>query len=300
MSTVATLNNVTADGIDIFYREAGPADAPVLLLLHGFPSSSFMFRNLIPLLATTYRLIAPDLPGFGFTTVPASRGYNYTFANFGTTLGAFVDALNIEKYSMYIFDYGAPAGLRLALERPENVTAIVTQNGNAYDAGFGQEFWAPIFKYWKSGSQADRNALRSLLKLNITEYQYLAGSPHPNSIDPATYHLDQTLLDRPGIDEIMLDLFYDYRTNPEVYPDFHKYFRSSEVPVLAVWGKNDPAFIPPGAEAYRRDVKPENFELHFLDAGHFALETNEIAMADYIRSFFTKHGITGKYKLTGN
>jgi pimeloyl-ACP methyl ester carboxylesterase len=280
---------IEADGVDVFYRYAGDPSNPVLLLLHGFPSSSFMFRNLIPLLATHYFVIAPDLPGFGFTTVPAARNYEYTFANFTQTVAAFLDVLEISEFAVYIFDYGAPIGLRLALERPEAVKAIITQNGNAYEEGLGEEFWAPIRKYWASGSDEDRDALRFALEFDITRYQYEFGSPHPEKIQPETYHLDQARLDRPGNKEIQLDSFYDYRTNVDIYPKFQEYFRTSKVAVLAVWGKNDPIFVPPGANAFERDVKM--FEKHFLDAGHFALETNEVEMAGFIRNFLLKHKV---------
>ncbi|KAI6088556.1 Alpha/Beta hydrolase protein [Hypoxylon rubiginosum] len=284
---LTSVSNVKADGIDVFYRHAGPKDAPVILLLHGFPSSSFMFRNLIPLLAELgYRVIALDLPGYGFTEVPAERGYHYTFANFAKTTEAFLDALEIKRFAVYIFDYGAPTGLRVALDRPNDITAIITQNGNAYTEGFGEEFWAPIKKYWESGSVEDRDALRPFLTLDVTKGQYVNGSPHPSLIQPETYYLDQALMDRPGNKEVQLDMLYDYRTNVPLYTKFHEYFRSSGVPILAVWGKNDTIFIPPGAEAFRRDAK--HFELHFLDAGHFALETNEIEMADLINKFLKR------------
>ncbi|KAI8625968.1 alpha/beta-hydrolase [Xylariaceae sp. FL1651] len=286
---LVTVNNVMADGVNIFYREAGPNDAPVILLLHGFPSSSFMFRNLIPLLAVSYRVIAPDLPGFGFTEVPTERNYQYTFANFAQTISAFVDALEIQRFAMYIFDYGAPTGLRLALDRPDSVLAIISQNGNAYVEGFGKDFWAPLMKYWASGSKEDREALLPALTFNMTKSQYINGSPHPGEIEPETYHLDQALIDGPGNKDIQLDLFYDYRTNVDLYPKFQQYFRDSNVPVLAVWGKNDVIFIPPGAEAFKRDVK--DFELHFLDAGHFALETNEVKVAEMIDGFLKNHKI---------
>ncbi|KAI1764992.1 Alpha/Beta hydrolase protein [Hypoxylon sp. FL1150] len=281
---LTSIGNVKADGIDVFYRHAGPKDGPVILLLHGFPASSFMFRNLIPLLAELgYRAIAPDLPGYGFTEVPAEQEYQYSFANYAKTTEAFLDALNIKKFAVYIFDYGAPTGLRVALDRPDDITAIITQNGNAYVEGFGEEFWAPIKKYWESGSVEDRDALRPFLTLDVTKGQYVNGSPHPSLIQPETYYLDQALMDRPGNKEIQLDMLYDYRTNVDLYPKFHEYFRSSGVPILAVWGKNDTIFIPPGAEAFKRDAK--RFELHFLDAGHFALETNEVEMADLIDKF---------------
>ncbi|KAI1499933.1 Alpha/Beta hydrolase protein [Biscogniauxia marginata] len=282
-----SVGNISADGIDVFYRYAGSEDAPVILLLHGFPSSSFMFRNLIPLLAISYRVIAPDLPGFGFTQVPSERNYQYTFANFAKTTEAFLDALQIKRFAVYIFDYGAPTGLRVALDRPDSVAAIITQNGNAYEEGFGANFWAPVKKYWASNSTADRDALRPALTFDATRSQYLDGSPHPGLIEPESYHLDQALLERPGNKDVQLDILYDYRTNVYLYPEFHAYFRSSGVPVLSVWGKNDAIFIPPGAEAYERDVR--DFELHFLDAGHFALETDEVEVAKLIKGFLKRH-----------
>ncbi|KAI1073818.1 alpha/beta-hydrolase [Whalleya microplaca] len=282
-----SVSTVTADGVNIFYRSAGKETAPVILLLHGFPSSSFMFRNVIPLLATSYRVIAPDLPGFGFTEVPAERSYRYTFANLTKTTEAFIDALNIKRFTIYIFDYGAPTALRLALKRPEAISAIISQNGNAYVEGFGEDFWAPIKKYWASGSTTDRDALRSALTFDVTKMQYVKGSPHPSLIQPESYHLDQALMERPGNKDIQLDLFYDYRTNVDLYPKFQEYFRSSDVPVLAVWGKNDAIFIPAGAKAFEQDVN--HFELHFLDAGHFALETNELEMANSIDRFLKKY-----------
>ena len=291
MTTVETAQvaTVKADGINVFYRHAGPPDAPTVLLLHGYPSSSHMFRNLIPRLAPKYRVIAPDLPGFGFTSVPDSLNYEYTFANLSKTLTAFVDALGLKRFAMYIFDYGAPTGLRFALERPEAVAAIITQNGNAYTEGFGAEFWAPLQKYWASGSSEDREAIRGATTLDVTKWQYTNGSPNPDAIQPEAYYLDQALMDRPGNKDIQLDLFYDYRTNVPLYPRFQEYFRNSNVPVLAIWGKNDTIFIAPGAEAYRRDVK--KLELHWLDAGHFALETNEDEVAKQIQRFLEKHNV---------
>ncbi|KAH8666930.1 Alpha/Beta hydrolase protein [Xylariales sp. PMI_506] len=283
-----SLATVEADGVKVFYREAGEKTRPVLLLLHGFPSSSHMFRNLIPLLAKSYRVIAPDFPGFGFTEVPEARKYEYSFASLAKTVEAFVDALGLTRFAVYIFDYGAPVGLRLALARPELVAAIVSQNGNAYVEGLGGS-WAPIQQYWATGTPEDRAALNPALTLEATRSQYVDGSPHPERIEPEAYYLDQALLDRPGIKEIQLDLFYDYRNNVAIYPQFHEYFRSSGVPVLAVWGTNDGFFTPPGAEAYARDVK--TFELHFLDASHFALETNEVEIAGYIDGFLTKNKI---------
>lgn len=281
------LANIQADGVNIFYRHAGREDAPTVVLLHGYPSSSHMFRNLIPRLATTYRVISPDLPGFGFTDVPQTRNYEYTFANLTKTFSSFVDALGLKRFAIYIFDYGAPVGLRFALERPEAIAAIITQNGNAYSEGFGSAFWEPIMKYWAFGGADDREALRGATELDATKWQYTDGAPDPSAIPPETYHLDQALIDRPGNADIQLDLFYDYRTNVAYYPKFQEYFRTSGVPVLAIWGKHDTIFIPPGAEAYKRDV--EKLELQWLDGGHFALETNEEEVAKRIEDFFTKY-----------
>ncbi|KUI58392.1 hypothetical protein VP1G_05655 [Cytospora mali] len=289
------ISRVQADGINIFYRHAGPTspDSPTILLLHGFPSSSHMFRNLIPLLAAKYRVIAPDLPGYGFTTVPSERNYTYTFANLTTTLEAFVDAINLKRFAIYIFDYGSPTGLRLALRRPQAVAAIVTQNGNAYVEGLGKEFWAPLQKAWASGSQADIQALAGALTAESTVWQYLDGSPRPEAVPPETYTLDQALMDRPGNKQYQLDLFYDYRTNVELYPDFQRYFRESGVPVLAIWGKNDTIFVNEGAEAFGRDVKEGRFVLRWLDSGHFALETNEEIVAKEMGEFFEKVKVFG-------
>ncbi len=286
-TSVAT---VRADFMDIFYRTAGPADAPVVVLLHGFPSSSHMFRNLIPLLATRYRVVAPDLPGFGFTTVPADRNYTYTFDSLKQTFTAFIDALSISRFALYIFDYGAPTGLRFALDRPSAIAALVSQNGNAYAAGLGQPFWGQIEKLWASGgAQADRDALRPLLELDATRWQYHNGHPRPETVPPEAIYLDQALLDRQGNKEIQLDLFQDYGSNVTLYPDFQEYLRSSGVPVLAAWGKKDEIFVAPGAEAFQEDVK--KLETRWLDAGHFALETNEQQMAEWMFEFFDKYAV---------
>ncbi|KFY10029.1 hypothetical protein V491_07836 [Pseudogymnoascus sp. VKM F-3775] len=284
------ISTITADGVNVFYRSAGSASDPVILLLHGFPSSSHMFRNLIPLLSKQYHVIAPDFPGFGFTDVPADRNYKYTFANLTQTTEAFLDALKIPKFAVYIFDYGAPVAFRLALNRPKAVTAIVAQNGNAYEEGLGKDFWAPMQAYWESGSQEDRVKIdTAMLNFDATKWQYTFGSPHPDSILPESYYLDSALLERPGNHGIQLDLLYDYRTNVALYPRFHQYLEASGVPVLAVWGKNDPAFIAPGAEAYKQHVK--DIEIHYLDAGHFALETNEREVSKLMASFLKKHHI---------
>ncbi|KAH7141659.1 Alpha/Beta hydrolase protein [Dactylonectria macrodidyma] len=280
---------VEVDGVRIFYRYAGAENAPTVVLLHGFPSSSHMFRNLIPQLATKYRVIAPDLPGFGFTDVPQTLNYQYTFENLSKTFAAFVDALSLQHFAIYIFDYGAPVALRFALNHPESVAAIITQNGNAYVDGFGASFWAPLEKYWATGNVEDREALRGATTLEITKWQYTDGSPNPEAIPPEAYFLDQALMDRPGNKDIQLDILYDYRTNVPLYPQFQEYFRKSDIPVLAIWGKNDTIFIAPGAEAYQRDV--QKFELRWLDAGHFALETNEDEVAKCIDNFLIKHNV---------
>lgn len=274
-----TIHTVDADGVSIFYRAAGPADAPVVLLLHGFPTSSHMFRKLIPLLATKYRVIAPDLPGFGFTQVPAGRNYRYTFDSLATTIEAFTDALALKRYALYIFDYGAPVGLRLATAHPERVTAIVSQNGNAYLEGLS-DGWEPMKKQWaEPDNQEYRDAMRAMLTADATKWQYTHGAPNPEMIEPESYTLDAALLDRPGNREIQLDLFLDYANNLALYPTFQQYFRTARPPLLAIWGRHDPFFIPPGAEAYRRDNP--NAVVELLDTGHFALEThvNEIAAA---------------------
>jgi len=278
---------VEADGIRVFYREAGAADAPVLLLLHGFPSSSHQFRGLIPLLADKYRLIAPDLPGFGFTEVPAERHYVYTFDAIGETIRQFVDVLGLKRYGMYFFDYGAPVGLRLALAYPERVSAIVSQNGNAYLEGLG-DAWAPIRRYWDEPSPANRQVIHdAILHLEGTRWQYVEGVSNPDLIAPEGYHLDALLLERPGNKDIQLDLFYDYRNNLKLYPAFQQFLRDAQVPTLAIWGKGDPFFIPPGAEAYKRDNPDAVVEM--LDTGHFALETHAVQIAQRIVDVVGSH-----------
>ena len=288
MSTTQ-VSTVTVDEIEVFYRSAGSASSPVILLLHGFPSSSHQYRNLIPLLASKYHVIAPDFPGFGFTVVPKTRQYQYSFASLATTLGAFLDALQVSTFAVYIFDYGAPVALRLALERPEAITAIISQNGNAYVDGLG-EFWTPFRAYWASDSVEDREVLRNnILTFEATKWQYLNGCRNRGAVPPETYHLDQALMDRPGNKDIQLELFKDYGTNVPLYPNFQDYFRKSQVPVLAIWGKNDEIFVPLGAEAFKRDVK--KLEIHLLDGPHFAMETIEDKFATLILAFLHKHGV---------
>ncbi|ACO80826.1 alpha/beta fold hydrolase [Azotobacter vinelandii CA] len=270
-----------ADGVRVFYREAGDPAAPVLLLLHGFPSSSHQFRTLIPLLADRFRIIAPDLPGFGFTEVPAERHYRYGFDALARTLGAFVDALGLKRYALYVFDYGAPTGLRLAVAHPERVTGLVSQNGNTYLEGLG-DAWAPIRAYWSEPSPENRQAIRdAILHLEGTRWQYLHGVDDPALVAPEAYTLDALLLERPGNKDIQLDLFLDYANNLERYPDFQRFFRTSRVPTLVIWGRHDPFFIPPGAEAFKRDNPDAVVEL--LDTGHFALETHAAHIARRIR-----------------
>jgi len=270
------------DDVEVFYREAGPADAPVILLLHGFPTSSHMFRDLIPQLSQNYRVIAPDLPGFGQTKAPPRGTFNYSFDELARVLGQFVDAIGLQRYALYIFDYGAPTGLRLALAHPERVTAIISQNGNAYLDGFSDN-WGSWQTYWREPTAAHREACRDALSPQvIRDLQYLHGAP-AGRVSPDGYTLDIGYMARPGADDIQLDLILDYRSNVARYPEFQAYFRSHRPPLLAVWGKNDPFFIPPGAEAYRRDIP--DAEIHFLDAGHFALETHSVEIAGYMRDF---------------
>jgi len=281
------VRRVEADEVNVFYREAGPVDAPVVLLLHGFPTSSFQYRELIPRLADRYRVIAPDLPGFGFTEIPAARGYKYSFDALAKTIEAFTEALKLKRYALYVFDYGAPTGFRLAMAHPERVTAIVSQNGNAYEDGLGDS-WAPIRRYWSEPNAANREEVRkAALSPEGIRYQYLEGVPHPERIAPEGYTLDEALISRPGNTDIQLDLFLDYANNVKLYPAFHEYFRKSKPPLLAIWGKHDPFFIPPGAEAYKRDI-PEA-EVQFLDTGHFALETHVDEVAQAMRQFLGKH-----------
>jgi pimeloyl-ACP methyl ester carboxylesterase len=272
---------VEADGVRIFYREAGPKGAPVLLLLHGFPTSSFQYRELMPLLADRYHVIAPDLPGFGFTEVPESRNYKYNFADLALTITALVEALQLSQFAMYIFDYGAPTGLRIALAHPEKITAIISQNGNAYEEGLG-DAWSPIRKYWQDPSEENRNALRGALTLEGLKEQYVT-TPHPELVKPEGYTLDAALMARPGNFDIQLDLFLDYASNVKLYPEFQRYFREHKPKTLAVWGSADPFFIPAGAKAFARDNP--NATVRLIDAGHFALETDVVTIAEYVRKF---------------
>ena len=272
----------TVDGNNIFYREAGPATAPTILLLHGFPTSSHMYRNLIPALADRYHVVAPDLPGFGFSDAPDRKQFSYTFENLAKVIDNFTQAIGLERFALYIFDYGAPVGLRLALAHPERITAIISQNGNAYEEGLSRG-WNPIQKYWSEPTAENRAALREFLKPEATKWQYQHGVADSTLLAPETYELDSALLTRPGNDEIQLDLFLDYASNVALYPRFQEYFRTKRPPLLAVWGKNDPFFLPPGADAFKRDNPTA--EVHFYDTGHFALETHYQDIAEAIRDF---------------
>jgi pimeloyl-ACP methyl ester carboxylesterase len=275
----------TVDGMKLFYREAGDPEHPTLLLLHGFPSSSHQFRNLIPLLADRFRIVAPDLPGFGFSDAPDRTAFKYTFDNLAKTIEGLTDTIGLRRYAIYVFDYGAPVGFRLALARPERVTAIVSQNGNAYEEGLSTG-WNPIQKYWREPNAANREALRQFLTPEATKWQYVHGVADDTLVAPESYALDSALLARPGNDEIQLDLFLDYASNVVLYPKFQAYFRAKRPPLLAVWGKNDPFFLPPGAEAFRRDNP--RAEVRFYDTGHFALETHAREIASAIRDFLSR------------
>jgi pimeloyl-ACP methyl ester carboxylesterase len=271
------------NGFKIFFREAGDQRKPTVLLLHGFPTSSHMFRNLIPQLANDFHVIAPDLPGFGFSDAPGHEVFQYTFANMAKVMGDFVEQIGLEKFAIYIFDYGAPTGLRMALRFPERISAIITQNGNAYVDGLSKD-WAPVQTYWENPTQANRDVLRKLQTLETTRWQYYHGVTNPEErIAPEAILLDQTLLDRPQSAEIQLDLIGDYKTNVELYPKFQEFFRKYQPPTLVVWGKNDPFFLPPGAEAYKRD-NPKA-KVVFYDTGHFALETHAAAIGQEILDF---------------
>jgi len=277
--------NVQVDGVNVFYREAGTPGAPVLLLLHGFPTSSHMFRDLIPRLADRFHVIAPDLPGFGFSDAPDRGRFRYHFDQLARVVGRFTELLELPRFSIYVFDYGAPIGFRLALEHPERISAIVSQNGNAYLEGLS-DGWNPIQAYWRDPTDANRAALRAFLKPETTRWQYVHGLPDGAVVAPESYTLDSALLARPGIDEIQLDLFGDYQSNVALYPKFQEYLRTHKPPLLAVWGKNDPFFLPAGAEAFKRD-NPDA-EVHLLDAGHFALESHAAEIGALISDFLSR------------
>jgi pimeloyl-ACP methyl ester carboxylesterase len=266
------------DGVKVFYREAGSPDAPALLLLHGFPTTGHMFRELIPILADRFHLVAPDLPGFGQSDMPSRKGFSYTFARLAEVIERFTEVIGLARFSIYVFDYGAPTGFRLAVRHPERIGAIISQNGNAYEDGLS-DGWDPIRAYWMEASETNRKALRAFLSPETTLWQYTHGVSDTTSVSPDGYSLDNFYLARPGADEIQLDLFGDYKSNVAMYPEFQAYFRKHKPPLLAVWGKNDPFFLPAGAEAFKRDIP--GADVRFLDTGHFALETHceEIAAA---------------------
>lgn len=280
--------SVKVGDLDIFYREAGPKDAPAVLLLHGFPTSSQMFRNLIPALADKYHVVAPDYPGYGHSSMPPHDKFAYTFDNLAKVIDEFTEKIGLMKYALYVQDYGAPIGYRLATKHPDRITAIVVQNGNAYDEGLDNDFWKPIKEYWKDPANKEkREALRKLLTYEATSWQYTVGVKHAERVSPDGAAHDQFLLDRPGNSEIQLDMFLSYGSNPPLYPAWQAYFRKHQPPMLIVWGKNDPIFPAAGAEPYKRDLKTLDF--HLLDAGHFALESEGDTIAKFMHDFLDKH-----------
>jgi pimeloyl-ACP methyl ester carboxylesterase len=273
---------VEVDSLEVFYREAGSPTKPKLLLLHGFPSASHMFRNLIPRLADQFHIVAPDLPGFGQSGMPGRESFKYTFDNVAAVIDRFTEVIGFDRYAVYVFDYGAPTGFRLAVKHPERIAAIISQNGNAYEEGLS-DGWNPIRAYWNDASEANRKALRDFLAPQTTVWQYTHGVSDTTAVSPDGYSLDNFYLSRPGADEVQLDLFGDYKSNVALYPTFQKYFRTHKPPLLAVWGKNDPFFLPPGAEAFKRDIP--DAKVRFFDTGHFALETHAQEIAEEIRKF---------------
>jgi pimeloyl-ACP methyl ester carboxylesterase len=274
--------SVDVDGLRVFYREAGPKDAPKLLLLHGFPTSSHMFRNLIPKLSDRFHLVAPDYPGYGNSSMPSPDEFEYSFNRLAEVIEKFTGKIGFGSYSLYLMDYGAPVGFRLAVKHPERVEALIIQNGNAYEEGL-REFWDPIKVYWKEKTAANADALRKLLTIDATKWQYTDGVRNVEAISPDNWMMDQLLLDRPGNSDIQLQLFYDYGSNPPLYPKWQEYFRKYQPPTLVVWGKKDFIFPEEGAHPYKRDLK--NLEFHLLDTGHFALEEDGDVIAGYMRRF---------------
>jgi pimeloyl-ACP methyl ester carboxylesterase len=280
--TKVRFHSADVDGLNIFYREAGNADAPALLLLHGFPSSSHMFRDLIPLLADRFHIVAPDLPGFGQSGMPSRDTFAYTFDRLAEIISRFTEVIGLARFAVYVFDYGAPTGFRIAVKHPKRITAIISQNGNAYEEGLS-EGWTPIRAYWQEPSQANREALRAFLTPQTTHWQYTHGVADEATVSPDGQSLDNFYLARPGSDEVQLDLLGDYKSNVALYPTFQHYFRTHKPPFLAVWGKNDPFFLPAGAEAFKRDIP--DAVIRFFDTGHFALETHAEEIAAAIRDF---------------
>jgi pimeloyl-ACP methyl ester carboxylesterase len=283
--TAIRYRTADVDGFNVFYREAGPADAPKLLLLHGFPTSSHMFRDLIPLLADRFHIVAPDLPGFGLSDMPSRDSFAYTFEHVADVIDRFTEVVGFDTFAVYVFDYGAPTGFRIASRHPERITAIISQNGNAYEEGLS-DGWNPIRAYWQDSSKQNREALRAMLAPETTRWQYTHGVYDEASVSPDGIALDNYYLARPGADEIQLDLFGDYKSNVALYPAFQAYFRQHKPRFLAVWGKNDPFFLPPGAEAFKRD-NPDA-EVRFFDTGHFALETHAVEIAEVIGDFLSR------------
>ena len=281
---------IKVDGLDIFYREAGPKNAPTILLLHGFPTSSQMFRNLIPALSDTFHLVAPDYPGFGNSSMPPVDQFEYTFDNLAEVMDKFTQKLGLKRYTLYVMDYGAPVGYRLAVKHPERVQALIVQNGNAYEEGL-REFWKPFRAYWKDRSEKNAEPLRKFLNLGATKWQYTHGVRNPEVISPDNWIVDQYFQDRPGNKAIQLQLFYDYGSNPPLYPKWQAYFRKHQPPTLIVWGKNDHIFPAEGAYPYKSDLK--NIEFNLLDTGHFALEEDGDVIAEHMRRFLTTHVTLG-------
>jgi len=280
--TAINYRTANVDGLKLFYRESGPSSAPKLLLLHGFPSAGHMFRDLIPLLTDRFHIVAPDLPGFGNSDPPEG---GHTFDRIAVIIDRFTEIIGFDRYAIYVFDYGAPTGFRLAVKHPERITAIISQNGNAYEEGLS-DGWTPIQAYWQDPSKKNREALRAFLAPETTIWQYTHGVPDPTTVSPDGYSLDNFYLARPGMAERQLDLFGDYKSNIALYPAFQQYFRNRKPPFLAVWGKNDPFFLPAGAEAFKRDIP--NAVIRFFDTGHFALETHAAEIASAIRDFLPR------------
>lgn len=285
-SRQVSYKTVTIDHLEIFYREAGPKDAPTILLLHGFPTSSHMFRNLIPMLSEKFHVIAPDYPGYGRSSTPSVADFKYSFDNLARIIDKFTEELKLDKFSMYVMDYGAPIGYRIAAQHPERIQAIVVQNGNAYEEGLDNDFWKPFRPYWKDKSETNAAPLKPLFELDATKWQYHTGVRNLESISPDAWVHDQAGMDRPGNKEIQLELFYSYGSNPPHYPAWQEYFRKHQPPMLIVWGKNDQIFPAAGAEPYKRDLK--NLEFHLLDTGHFVLEEDGEQVGNLMKEFLSK------------